>query len=240
MKSLSLICYTLCCVAMSLVTACGRSQSYSLPPATAAVRAVMAPGAVGRDLLYVSSGGNVGYVYIYTYPEGRLLGALGGFEGAQGLCVDRVGDIFTPFAGLFGGIDEYAHGGGSRIATLGDPYRMRMAAPSVPRRASSQLSTAFVLTLSPRTTISPKRAAGNSAGAMKMPSFRVKASAVTTVEEIFSLTGQLRAAVSRSQSFPPAARHSLPSHCRKISLHPVECNGMVRISRSGIAAFHRR
>jgi hypothetical protein len=77
----------------------------------------MLPEAKKSDLLYVTNG-DYG-VLVYAYPRVRLVGTLSGFEGLDGLCADKAGDIFIPSAGL-AEIFEYAHGGTSPIATLSD------------------------------------------------------------------------------------------------------------------------
>jgi hypothetical protein len=82
----------------------------------------MLPQAAGQDLLYVGNL-NAG-VTVYTYPQGKLVGNLMGFNQPRGLCVDRAGNVFvTDFNGAK--IVEYAHGGTKPIATLADdgsPY----------------------------------------------------------------------------------------------------------------------
>jgi hypothetical protein len=78
----------------------------------------MAPAAKRKDLLYVSDQGTAD-VYVYSYPRGRLMGTLTGFEDPQGLCVDKAGNVFIVNQGT-SNILEYAHGGTSPIATLSD------------------------------------------------------------------------------------------------------------------------
>ena len=127
MKTSSLFRCALGYFAIAVLTACSGSQSPSLAPTTPTRALAIPPDAGGRDLLYVSSQGNAGYVYVYTYPEGKLLGSLANSEGAEGLCVDETGDIFIPFYAIGGGIDEFAHGGGSPIATLSNSYAYEVA-----------------------------------------------------------------------------------------------------------------
>jgi hypothetical protein len=67
----------------------------------------MAPEARREDLLYVSD--ESGIVYVFSYPGGKLLGMLTGFQGPAGLCSDGAGDVFvtdTPAIAVF----EYKHG----------------------------------------------------------------------------------------------------------------------------------
>ncbi len=73
--------------------------------------------AKGRDLLYVALGNGVN---VYTYPEGKLLGALG--VGGVYLCTDRANNVFIP-GGYFGTqMLIYAHGATTPKVTLNDPY----------------------------------------------------------------------------------------------------------------------
>jgi DNA-binding beta-propeller fold protein YncE len=82
-------------------------------------RSWMAPDAKKQDLLYVSDGGT-NDVYVFSYPKGKPLGTLTGFEGPEGECVDKAGDVFIINSNS-SEILEYAHAGTSPIATLSDP-----------------------------------------------------------------------------------------------------------------------
>jgi hypothetical protein len=78
----------------------------------------MAPEAKSEDLLYVSD--DSGFIYVFSYPEGKLVGTLAGAYGPSGLCSDKAGHVFvanTQDANIL----EYAHGGKNPIATLADP-----------------------------------------------------------------------------------------------------------------------
>jgi hypothetical protein len=75
----------------------------------------------GRNLIYASTLGNEP-VYVYTYPDAKMIGILNGPVGPRGMCVDRASDIFIPFVYIPGGIYEFAHGGGTPIVYLGFPY----------------------------------------------------------------------------------------------------------------------
>src|SRR5580700_9415982 len=90
------------CVAAAMLTGCGGSQPAIGAPGTMpqspaiATHAAhgtswMAPDAVTQDLLYV--GGNSGDVTVYSYPKGKLLGTLTGFNLPAGECVDKAGDV---------------------------------------------------------------------------------------------------------------------------------------------------
>ncbi len=79
----------------------------------------IAPGAASAKLLYVSDLGTR-KVNIYSYPQGKLMGALAGFKRPQAMCVDKAGDVFIPDLQTFK-IYEYPHGGKKPKATLHDP-----------------------------------------------------------------------------------------------------------------------
>jgi hypothetical protein len=80
-----------------------------------------------ENLLYVAASpdGPNGSAYVYTYPQGRLVGTLTGFVEPRGECTDSAGDVFiVAYANQSmssSTIYEYAHGGTTPIATLSDP-----------------------------------------------------------------------------------------------------------------------
>ena len=84
----------------------------------------MLPEATSGDLLYIAAWGN-GDTYVYTYPQGRLVGTLTGFATPRGDCADSAGDVFivaySNGSTSSSTIYEYAHGGTNPIATLSDP-----------------------------------------------------------------------------------------------------------------------
>ncbi|MGB8909422.1 MAG: hypothetical protein WCC84_11805, partial [Candidatus Cybelea sp.] len=80
------------------------------------------------DLLYIAATPIFpnGVVYVYTYPQRKLVGTLTGFAEPFGECTDSAGDVFivafsNTSSSLSSTIYEYAHGGTSPIATLSDP-----------------------------------------------------------------------------------------------------------------------
>ena len=114
-------------VAAAMLTACGGSQApIGGPGATPQSRAIaahasrggswMLPEAKSEDLLYVFTLQST--VYVFSYPEGKLVGNLTGFSGIYGECVDPAGDVwvsnFSPPE-----IIEYARGT-TPIARLSD------------------------------------------------------------------------------------------------------------------------
>ncbi|HLY03812.1 MAG TPA: hypothetical protein VKR56_15105 [Candidatus Cybelea sp.] len=114
---------SLCAVA-AILAGCGamRQNGGALPVVVQAApggQSWMNPRATSGDLLYVSDTESSD-VYVYSYPGDKLVGTLTGFKDPGGLCVDKNGNVFVTNTG---GDDvvEYAHGGTSPIATLGDP-----------------------------------------------------------------------------------------------------------------------
>lgn len=79
----------------------------------------MSPDAKSQNLLYISDAATY-EVYVYSYPRGRLVGTLSGFDQPQGGCVDSAGDVWianTQASELL----EYSHGGTSPIQSLSVP-----------------------------------------------------------------------------------------------------------------------
>jgi hypothetical protein len=109
----------------ALLAGCAGNSLQTPPTASSAARTLTAgaswmnPDANTGALLYASdSAANV--VKVFSYPRGKLVGTLTGFQTPQGLCVDRAGNVFITNSGL-AEILEYAHGGTTPIATLADP-----------------------------------------------------------------------------------------------------------------------
>ena len=84
-----------------LLAGCGVSESSATLPDLRA--AGDGGGLRARDLLYVAAGKNV---YVYTYPQHKLLGTLGPMPGD--LCSDSQGDVFI--SQPYDQVLEYAHG----------------------------------------------------------------------------------------------------------------------------------
>lgn len=79
----------------------------------------MDPSANRTALLYVADWG-ADAVYVYSYPAARRKGMLTGFKRVEGLCADRMGNVWVVDS-LASTLYEYAHGGTHPIATLSDP-----------------------------------------------------------------------------------------------------------------------
>jgi DNA-binding beta-propeller fold protein YncE len=115
------------CAAVAMLAACGGSQPIGAPGAMTQSRPIathaerggswMRPEASSDALLYYSDGGET--VYVLSYPRGKLVGTLKGFDGAQGVCSDSAGNVFITVS-YTENVIEYAHGGTEPIATLGD------------------------------------------------------------------------------------------------------------------------
>jgi hypothetical protein len=78
----------------------------------------MVAAASAHDLLYVSDSSS-GNVYIFSYPTGRPVGTLKGFD-AWNLCGDSSGNVFITVQA--GRILEFTHGGTKPVNTLRDSY----------------------------------------------------------------------------------------------------------------------
>jgi hypothetical protein len=79
----------------------------------------MSPDAKKQQLLYVSDQ-KTDDVYVYSYPNGKLVGTLTGFAAPYGQCTDKSGNVFiTQFEAS--AVTEYAHGGTNPINTLDTP-----------------------------------------------------------------------------------------------------------------------
>lgn len=111
-------------VSAVLLSGCGGSPppSSATVPGTSpdrhyeAMQSWMAPQASSRDLLYASDDATDD-VYAYSYPEGKLVGKLIGFDMPKGECVDGRGDVFiTEYDAS--AVVEYAHGGKTALAKL--------------------------------------------------------------------------------------------------------------------------
>ncbi len=68
-----------------------------------------------KKLLYVSDGRS-GWVYVYNYATGSLVGKLGGLHKPADACVDADGDVW--FTSEPGSVVEYAHGGTRPLKNL--------------------------------------------------------------------------------------------------------------------------
>jgi hypothetical protein len=105
---------------LTLVSACGApSATPVVAPHVNPGDSWMTPGSSSGDLLYVADASS-NEVDVYSYPAGKQVGMLTGFEGLAFLCADSSGNVFVPNYGK-SEILEYAHGGTTPIATLSDP-----------------------------------------------------------------------------------------------------------------------
>lgn len=116
---------------LALLAGCGESSPTFGPTTTmqpSSNRAVhpdhgrswMDPAAAASDLLYVTDSSTYD-AYVFTYPDGKLVGTLTNQNNPAGMCVDKKGDVYV--TQLYGGghIVEYKHGGTTPIKTLSDP-----------------------------------------------------------------------------------------------------------------------
>jgi hypothetical protein len=129
MTTLALSRFELCAtLTAALLAGCGGSQppigvpgmmqqSSAIATHAAHGRSWILPEAKGEDLLYVASESHGGS--IFSYPQGKLVGAFEGFSRPMGLCSDAAGHVFL-VDNAAQQILEYAHGGTSPIATFND------------------------------------------------------------------------------------------------------------------------
>jgi DNA-binding beta-propeller fold protein YncE len=75
----------------------------------------MAPAAAKQDLLYVSDAR--GTVSVFSYPGGKQVGLLKGFQSPAGLCSDASGNVFVVDTNDFH-VMKYKHGGTEPIKSL--------------------------------------------------------------------------------------------------------------------------
>ncbi len=81
--------------------------------------AVSRASAKAQNLLYVSDVGTDD-VYVYSYPQGKLVETLTGFHSPVRVCSDGSGNVYVTNTNAQT-ILEYAHGGKNPIATFADP-----------------------------------------------------------------------------------------------------------------------
>ena len=105
------------------------------------IRTWMAPEAKKDNLLYVSDYDN-NAVYVLTYPKGKLVGTLTGFDHPQGECVDAAANVWITNTNA-SQIVEYAHGGTVAIATLTDSGQYPVACAVDPTTGNLAVTAIF-------------------------------------------------------------------------------------------------
>jgi hypothetical protein len=108
-----------------LLAGCGGSQSAGAPTALPPIatsshkshgHSWMLKEATSEPLLYITGASDV---YVVSYPQGKLVGELSDIDAPAGVCSDAKGDVFVT-AVWTEDVLEFAHGGTSPIAKLGD------------------------------------------------------------------------------------------------------------------------
>jgi len=112
----------LCPFSLAACTAVGSNVSdhLSMPTSATAKKGTSSPETrAPNDLLYVSRLAGGAGVSVFTYPKGKLVGNLTGFQFPFGLCSDQSGNVFVVDQGAED-IVEFSHGGSTPVATLSD------------------------------------------------------------------------------------------------------------------------
>jgi hypothetical protein len=114
------------CVTAAIVAGCGSQTPFgatgAIPQAAAGIaqaqhaRSWMDPEAKNGALLYVSDP-QTKDVYVYSYPQGRLVGKLTGFGEPRSECADASGDVFIADVAT-DDVVEYEHAGTTPVAEL--------------------------------------------------------------------------------------------------------------------------
>jgi hypothetical protein len=106
-------------IAAAILIGCASSSQRlgSLPVTSQNAGSWMMRGATASDLLYLADVGTDD-VYVYTYPNGTLVGTLTGFHSPR-VCSDTAGNVYVNNTNAEQ-ILEYPHGGTSPIATYND------------------------------------------------------------------------------------------------------------------------
>lgn len=123
MKALSLPRVFGVCATLTFLNACGgpQSQVAGVPDSMAYAGQASRTGAKamrGIAYVYVSSSYPNDRVFIYLYPNGRLIGEITGLRQPAGECVDAKGDVYIANAGA-DSVVEVPKGGDTIVKTLG-------------------------------------------------------------------------------------------------------------------------
>ncbi len=121
------------CLGLGVLAGCGGSQIPSgalgampqtpITPAGVHRGSWILPEAKREDLLYLG-GDHTSDVSIYTFPGGKLVGALTGLPAPSGMCADRDGNVWITNYKSGGPMLEYAHGGTKPIMILEAPKQL--------------------------------------------------------------------------------------------------------------------
>jgi hypothetical protein len=118
------------CVAALLgaiaISACGMANESPNAAPTSASRSSeswMLPEAQSQDLLYLSDV-QTNDVYVFSYPQRKLVGTLSSFGAPRSECVDRRGNVWIADVQGYD-VAEYAHGGTKPLVELSTPWAPR-------------------------------------------------------------------------------------------------------------------
>jgi hypothetical protein len=101
-----------------LLAACALPSQIAAPSGAEASGSWMSSRATTENLLYISDVGT-NEVYVYTYPQGELVGKLKGFESPVRDCADSAGNVYITNTAK-GTIVEYAHAATKATAIFRD------------------------------------------------------------------------------------------------------------------------
>ncbi|MBV8724343.1 MAG: hypothetical protein JO078_13080 [Candidatus Eremiobacteraeota bacterium] len=121
---------------IAVLSGCSGSQA-PFTPAASAPQSLMPPNvSTPGEALYVASSTGCSFILhstchalvsVYSYPDGAYKGEWKESSGvdttsrAGEACADNLGHVFVTYTAASGKILEFAHGGATPIATLGDP-----------------------------------------------------------------------------------------------------------------------
>jgi len=153
------------CTALAVLSGCGGGAVGTGAPLIASpaggakapgARSWIEPGAARGDLLYATGslncGYNVPYTCVYSYPSGKLVGALA--VGNESICSDRKGNVFFPDE-YNSSVLEYAHGGTTPFAVLNDPGYRPVSCSVDPRSGDLAIINDCAFQLSTKYCIGP-------------------------------------------------------------------------------------
>ncbi len=103
-------------LAVAVLAGCSTAARDGMISPQPAVGSRMAARPMAGDLLYLSDV-KTDVVYVYSYPQGKLVGTLADFVAPRGECASASGNVWIVDSGTYA-VLEYTHGGTSAITAL--------------------------------------------------------------------------------------------------------------------------